>query len=979
MEQSRPVLLVVPSLQGAWDDAIAPWFDQVLPGAWQRELPALVVGPTRGQANNLKARLIAKGSSHLGLQFVTLSSLRALLARDDAIPAAEPEHLRLLLAIAASEMGDRPDESEALAAKAVARAPALLLRALGRLETAGWKFQELGLSSFAPVVQRFNELLKKCGFVLRGETDRRRLQQAACGSREFSHVLIIGFDGGHWTEWFLLRTAVELAENATIVLEEPRENFSDIDLCWIGSWEEVCGEAQRAPRATAALGDSLFSEIEMRGGAQTAKRFDFLIGTNFSEQAEAITRQCVGYLADEECTRLGVIFHGSGALPRLVASSLERLEIPHNDGLGHIVPGIFESAEWQAWIELQRAPRLNSFLRFLNALPDPAVVWPKISRQVFEKILHESYKDVLLDDLELLREFCATRGDDKSQSAAEALRALPFLPPRATLAQFLEQTQAALSHLDWKQHALELANVARDWSQRVDAEFSRALFLRWLGETAATADAARSAAGDHPYARVQLLTVARAQDQEWSHLILAGWNEGAWPAPAGAEFARAEEIRAFNRSVQQLNKRAARQGSQGEGHTSVRQNHSLYLGPAEQRAIALRQFDALLESASESVTLAASLVQEDAPERFWNPSECFTELYLKTRGGPLTQTTLKNLQYATALLPKPAAVATDVQQTLIAFNTRRDSSKPAGEYDFALRPNESYRPVPTLSVSDLERMVSSPAIIWMKRYLGVEAPEDAANPWAATTGKWVHDWLANISEARDGRIFSAFPASTKIDKRIRLAADERCAALRRLCELSGKAVPDWWTSGWLNARYLARYLGAKIGSAKGWHWMATEVAVGREGVVKIADGVELKLHGQSDLALAQNDAASFAGQKIWVVDYKTNSTRELKTSDLHDNLVKGTTLQLGLYALVMRELGAAEVSVSIISLAVKNVAPQLSAGDLAPHTDVFADLAEMQRTGIFGMKGEIRSAFGYRATYPLASLPIVNYIWVYRL
>src|SRR6266481_5812259 len=707
------------------------------------------------------------------------------------------------------------------------------------------------------------------------------------------------------------------------------------------------------------VGRSLWRSPTRAESHHRARRFDFLIGTNFSEQAEAITRQCVRYLADEKCARLGVIFPGSGALPRLVASSLERLKIPHNDGLGHIVPGIFESAEWQAWIELQRAPRLNSFLRFLNALPDPAVVSPKISRQVFEKILRDSYKEVLLDDLEPLREFCGARADDKSQSATEALRALPFLPARATFAQFREQTHAALSHLDWKQHALELASVAHDWSQRVDAKFSRALFLRWLGETAATADAARSAAGDHPYARVQLLTVARAQDQEWSHLILAGWNEGAWPPPAAAEFARPEEIRAFNRNVQQLNKRAARQGSQGEGHTSVRENHSLYAGPGEQRAIALRQFDALLESASEGVTLAASLVQEDAPERFWNPSECFTELYLKTRGGPLTQTTLKNLQRTTALLPKPAAAATDVQQTLIAFKARRDSSKPAGEYDFALRPNASYRPVPTLSVSDLERMLSSPAIIWMKRYLGVEAPEDASNPWAATTGKWVHQWLANIIETQDGKIFSAFPSLTEIDKRIRLTADERCAALRRLCDSLGKVVPDWWNSGWLNARYLARHLGAKIGGAKGWEWIATELAVGREGAVKIADGVELELHGQIDLVLAQDEAGSFAGQKIWIVDYKTGSTKELKPSDLHDNLVKGTTLQLGLYALAVCELGAAEVSVSIISLAVKNVEPQLSVADLAPHTDVFADLAEMQRTGIFGMKGEIRPAFGY--------------------
>src|SRR4030095_10851611 len=151
-----------------------------------------------------------------------------------------------------------------------------------------------------------------------------------------------------------------------------------------------------------------------------------------------------------------------------------------------------------------------------------------------------------------------------------------------------------------------------------------ALFLRCLDEAAVTSDTARSAAGDHSYARVQLLTVAGAQDQEWSHLIFAGWNEGAGPPASGAEVARTEEIHAFNRSVQQLNKRAARQGSQGEGHTSVRENHSLYLGPGEQRAIALRQFDGLLESASEGVTLAASLVQEDAPERFWNPSECFT-------------------------------------------------------------------------------------------------------------------------------------------------------------------------------------------------------------------------------------------------------------------------------------------------------------------------------------------------------------------
>src|SRR5438270_4582975 len=365
-EPKRSVSLHIgSSFASAWESVLLPCLEHVLPDTWKRDLPSLVVVLTRGQANDLTRRFIAKGVSHLGLQIVTPTSLSALLARDDATPPTDPEHLRLLLALAASEMEDRPNESEALAAKAVSRAPAALLRALDRLETAGWKFEELALPSFAQVVQRFNELLKQCDFVLPGEIDRRRLQQAASGQRKFSHLLITGFDGAHWPHWFLLRTAVELAENATIVLEEPRENFADVDLCWIGSWEEVCGEGQRTVRP-AALGDSLFSEMEMRGGAETAKRFNFLIGTNFSEQAEAISRQCVRYLADEKCTRLGLIFPGGGALPRLVANSLERLEIPHNDGLAHIVPGIFELAAWQAWIELQRAPRLSYFLRFLN-------------------------------------------------------------------------------------------------------------------------------------------------------------------------------------------------------------------------------------------------------------------------------------------------------------------------------------------------------------------------------------------------------------------------------------------------------------------------------------------------------------------------------------------------------------------------------------------------------------------------------------
>jgi hypothetical protein len=148
------------------------------------------------------------------------------------------------------------------------------------------------------------------------------------------------------------------------------------------------------------------------------------------------------------------------------------------------------------------------------------------------------------------------------------------------------------------------------------------------------------------------------------------------------------------------------------------------------------------------------------------------------------------------------------------------------------------------------------------------------------------------------------------------------------------------------------------------------VRIGRDGALKIDEKSGLQLCGRIDLVLAHKKAADFPGQKIWIVDYKTGSTKELKPSDLHDSLVKGTALQLGLYALAIDQLGAAEVGVSILSFVVKNIAPQVTVMDLEPHRDVFADLAAMQQRGVFGMKGEIRSAFGYSAPYPLATLQI---------
>jgi hypothetical protein len=91
---------------------------------------------------------------------------------------------------------------------------------------------------------------------------------------------------------------------------------------------------------------------------------------------------------------------------------------------------------------------------------------------------------------------------------------------------------------------------------------------------------------------------------------------------------------------------------------------------------------------------------------------------------------------------------------------------------------------------------------------------------------------------------------------------------------------------------------------------------------------------------------------------------------LRKKLLDGSALQLGLYAMAAGALGAQRTEVSLLSPLVRPLDPQISGADFASEVEIFADLAEMQRTGVFGMHGTLRSAFRFTDDYPLATLAI---------
>ncbi|MGH8102736.1 MAG: hypothetical protein ACREIW_15680, partial [Chthoniobacterales bacterium] len=415
-----------------------------------------------------------------------------------------------------------------------------------------------------------------------------------------------------------------------------------------------------------------------------------------------------------------------------------KLGVPHNDAVGHFAPGPFEDGAWNAWLALQENHRLAPLLRFLKALPSREDLFGGLSIQKMEARLRRIYSEILIDDVAVLREYCTRRADDPELTQiAASLAGIEFLRAKASLVRFLAETKAIFTQLKWKERWLEVERLGHDWRGAVHNEFPRAVYLRWLKEILDSFTRARMAEGDHPYSRVQLLSYADGEGQEWSHLIFAGLNQGEWPRAHGdSGFLRDEDVAKWNQ-------RATRQGKQGEGHRTATEGKTLLLGTQEQRQIAVRQFFSGLELASHGVAFTANLLQGSAPERFWNPSELLSQVYFATRKAVLSQQTMQQLRKQTrawldrqSIFDAGVQSSPDIRRTRVAYDARRRPDQPSGEYDFALR--EAIDREITLRATEWDKITKQPALIWLRAFLGVENPARDFNQWAAATGVWVH-------------------------------------------------------------------------------------------------------------------------------------------------------------------------------------------------------------------------------------------------
>ena len=993
-QERRVTLQMGASFASAWENVLLPWFESIA-RAPLTAAPSAVVTPFRSQAYLLRSRLLARGISLLGLKFLSPAQLReTLLPGSRSIPLRED--LRLLLAIAAERMAARSVEREPpkiLIAKSIARDPDHFLRSIDQLNAAGWTWEMLDEPALREVALNFEKIAHDCGFKFVHEGDRAALALTAKSPPSFNALLVTGFNGAHWPLWPLLHAAVTASAQATVILNDPRDEARDLDETWVGTWEETFGAAQpidETERESVSLLEDLRhlpetpSEIKARA-AHPVEAIHFLIGRGTPEQAKAIVALTAKFLPDPKCERIGILFPRGGALPRMVARFLESARIAHNDGLAHLGPSVFDDDAWRAWLELQQSPRLKVLLRFLRATD--AKIFGSLDLRDLEDTLRRAYADVLIDNIDVLREYCARKEDSARYDAiVRGLEKIQFLPARATLSEFLSQTHTIFNQLGWKQHWSEVDRLSRTWVARLAESFSKNSYLRWLRQVLGAPSLHRDDYGSHPYSRVHLLAYAEAEGQPWSHLIFAGLNEEAWPAlDDELGFVRDQEIDEFNRRHRILNRRAIKRGSQGEGQWSVREGKTLLLGANERRQIRRRQLSNLVEAATHGIGVTANLYSETSASRIANPSEFFSRLYLSARGAGVSQDTLRQLEKQTRdwlkdWSPVDAQKIDSVSlgRTRYAYDARRQL-RAASEYEFAFRtPPE--RPI-SLRVTDWEETLKWPAIVWMKVFLGTEAEEEDGSAWAIATGQWVHQWLAQGAGDSETNEFVPIPEHDEIRARILESARQFRAGMEALCRACAQPFPDWWSSGWSNALFIAENLAAKLSRLSDWSQLASEWRLDSPTEIPLDENETLRVRGRIDLVLGRGEKikGGLGFLELWIVDYKTGRQRAFdkrarnkhETADerFRKQLVDGKGVQLALYALAAHALGASHARLTLLA-SIGEMEAQFDLEDALAQKEFWRALHRMQESGVFGMLGPVHNTFGYGRTYPLATLPI---------
>jgi hypothetical protein len=948
---SRVHLKLGSGFEFVWSVA-RPWLDAAARHALIAESPWVVLIPHRAYAHALKARAVEEGLNLGAVFFLTPGEARdRLRARiSDARTLAVREHLHLLLA-ALMQKFDSP-----------LREPARLMRALDQLAAGGWTARELGFPPAEPLADALDALLSNAGWFRVQHADYALLAHPPRDA--FDRLLIVGFDAAHWEMLPLLIAATKSARETTVALSSPRLKAEALDQAWTGTWEQAFGPAEPI---TIHVQPSPFAELASRmenPGAPVRSELHpiFRIGRTLKEQADAAIAQALAFACDPNAGRIGIVVPGPGPLAREISAGLLQRGVPHFDAFGQTPPPTDAARRWRAWTAFQRAPSVQT----LMSIPGVA---NESERSVLLNELHRAFTEMLTDDLAVLQARIAQSDREDAILAARILNRYARLDARGALRSFADATRVAWSSLGWSDLLPAFETQWRALEPIAHLEVGAPAWLDWLDAVAPVSPPVRPPEAANPYARIHVVDYRQAENLPWTHLILAGLNEGEWPPSAEVGGLLTDE------RIAELNRAALEEGVQGQGHITARTGHALIIGAIERRELQRRQFYNLVETPTRGLAALCALERNDGSGRLSPASDFLSHMYFSATEEPLTEERMRALCAHTRSwldrFPPPPRSAIPPQPTPIdwagrAYRARR-TLRPFGEYECSF-----VRPPPRpaqLSCKQWEQAIRDPAATWFSVFLGVEAPPDFqhADPYPLARGTWVHRILAEaLCDVRNR--FDRRYSGAELIERVRRASAALRGEITRAFDAAGRSEPHVWRAAYDQAEWLALAIANQLAEAVGWPYVAVEWNLPTDVAVPVADG-ELALRGRIDAIFARTPVGARVPKEVWIVDYKTGRDHALTEKNLKNALRDGRGVQIGLYALALAALGAEHISVSLLT-AGESLPSQVRYEALREDDSFWAGLLRMQQTGVFGMRGELRAEFGVSLRLPLATLPI---------
>jgi hypothetical protein len=541
-------------------------------------------------------------------------------------------------------------------------------------------------------------------------------------------------------------------------------------------------------------------------------------------------------------------------------------------------------------------------------------------------------------------------------------------------------TLRALAMPGWEEHLARLRIVPPGWLREGDRQLSRKIFLEWLKEASDSRERTRGAEGNHFYGKVHLLIYAQMTGQTWTHLILTGLNEGVWPRVYETEaFGSRHELAALNQKARELNRLGTAQGGQGEGHETVRDDRGHCLLPLERQDLALRDLGAALEATRVAACLTTMTTEAG---KSLLPSDFFSHAHHAKTGRVLDEETFRRLanswldwtlRHEHLLVPeKPANDgAPDIAATCLAYEARRDDTRPFGPYEFGFS-EPPLRPI-QLSCKQWEDAWNHPSSIWLTEVVGVAPWPEGTLAWPRAIGTWIHRWLMTALKAWGENN----PAENFTDD-LRAAADREAHRVRDRARAAGLDLYPWWDLVWGQARSLALGLGDPlIPHLPDWQ-ILSEFRLPADILIALP-GTERKdfaLTGRLDLLFVQPGATAcdpehgdFTGCTCWVIDFKTGSAPSLSLKII----AQGTGLQPLLYALAVRAQGAAKTAVSLHTVS-DVLKEQVDLDNALRQPELFRSLDLFHRSGIFGMRADAPGGYGSAPAYPIATRSVPPHV-----